>query len=108
MTLPLGRNVSVTDEAERSSVLVSHNASSPLTQRVQVRLGESLLLKLEKKGDNGLALGRVLHGRVTDPGTLPPPAPVKNWLLGTWQDRRTDRESTARGGGGRGCGWRGF
>jgi hypothetical protein len=70
---------------------VQVSASSPLTQRVQVRLGESLLLKLEKKGDNSLALGRVLHGRVADPGMLPPPSQVKTWLLGTWQDRRNDR-----------------
>jgi hypothetical protein len=69
--------------------VVSVQASRPLAQRVKVRLGESLLLKLVQR-DGELALERVLYARTADPVTLPPPAKAGDWLLGSWQDRRDD------------------
>jgi hypothetical protein len=72
------------------------NATRPVTQQVQVRLGESLLLKLAERdtadeGETNLVLERVLHARTTDPLTLPQPSKFGPWLLGTWEDQRNDR-----------------
>ncbi len=66
------------------------DALRPLTQRVHTRTGDSLLLKLVQN-DRDLALERVLYAKTNDPLTLPPPVKAGSWLLGFWQNQRTDR-----------------